>query len=356
MDKKISFLIVVLFAVLVAFSGCSSKTKTQTTTAQAAFVGGSQGLALSFLPGEPPAQLVDCQHFTAGIQVENKGEANASMVLYLSGIDLDGFNMKGDRAATLNLNPAKKIGQSVVPGQQKVQSFEFDGRDVFATGSFTLYANALYNYQTQAVSSVCLNENVYQQTTGGPETCKVSGTKTVENSGAPIKVTSVEENPGGFIVKVSNSGKGYSFLGPNDILPVINSVTRDTDILSNPDQKDKVKIQAKIGANTLTCSPDAITLVNGAGQTFCDMPTNIKGTFVDLLEMTVSYGYADRTSTAFTIENIPGKTCTAGTGTSANKGKCPDTTSQATLDAVGGCAAITQAQYPNIWTQCNCGA
>ena len=67
-----------------------------------------------------------------------------------------------------------------------------------ASGNFyaTLRANLCYNYETRATTLMCVKrellENINQR-----QICDLSGKKPVFDSGAPIQVTAVEQNPAG---------------------------------------------------------------------------------------------------------------------------------------------------------------
>jgi hypothetical protein len=311
MDKKIGFLIVALFAILVAFSGCSSKPKETQTATQTAFVGGSQGLAISLLPGQPPAQIFSGQEFTIAIQVDNKGEGTTSVspvnqsgtlvstygVISLAGIDYTRFGIANTtQYITAALEPVKKIGTSTVPGGQT---------QVILTGasaSFPLQVSILYTYASKSAASVCLSENIYQQTTAGPSVCKVAGSKTVSAQGAPVKVSTVDENPAGtnkvgFSIKVKNFGKGTPFYNAVSI-PTTTSGIGYSDL-------NKVKINSvKVGDKDITCTPavgNTVLLVNNEGTLYCTMDTTGKGTIVDLLTVELGYSYSESTSSTITV-------------------------------------------------------
>jgi len=320
MDKKIGFLIVALFAILVAFSGCSSKTKETQTATQTAFVGGTQGLAISLLPGQPPAQIFSGQEFTIAIQVDNKGEGTTSVspvtvqdgapvstygVISLAGIDYTRFGIANTTQYIIApLDPIKKIGTSTVPGGQTQVIFEAKSAPNItgASASFPLQVSILYTYASKSAASVCLSENIYQQTTAGPSVCKVAGSKTVSAQGAPVKVSTVDENPAGtnkvgFSIKVKNFGKGTPFYNAVSI-PTTTSGIGYSDL-------NKVKIiSVKVGDKDITCTPavgNTVLLVNNEGTLYCTMDTTGKGMIVDLLTVELGYSYSESTSSTITV-------------------------------------------------------
>lgn len=305
MDKSKLLVIVALFAVLMIFSGCVGglgKPKEQVISGSQAFAGGSQGLAVSFIAGQPPAQVFEGQPFAVAVQIDNKGEADVSEAkVTLTGIDTSeqGFNLLSDvKVQTFSVEGVTKLDTTIAPGGQHVAIFDFGGRSIFATSSFTAQAVVFYNYETRALAAACLKENAFQQTIGGTEVCKISGVKAVQSSGAPIQVTSIEETPSGFLVKVRNSGKGTAFVRPAQLPESETELTLTV--------RDRVAVSAEVAGQTLVCTPSTILLANGEGQTFCRMPDLTgRGDFVEQLQIILSYGYVDRASTTFSVQDVP---------------------------------------------------
>jgi len=302
MDKSKLIVIVVLFAILITFSGCFGKPRERDITESQAFAGGSQGLTVSFIAGQPPAQIFEGQPFTIAVQIDNKGEADAvDATVTLAGIDTSaqGFNLISEKTQLFSIEGVTKLDTTITPGGQHIAIFDFNGRSIFATSSFTAQAVVSYNYETRALAAACLQENAFQQTIGGTEVCKVSGVKAVQSSGAPVQVTSVEQTPSGFLIKIRNAGKGTAFVSSSGALP-------ESDSQLTLSERDRVSITTEVAGQTLTCTPGVILLANGEGQTFCRAPDLTgRGDFVDQLQITLNYGYVDRASTTFSVQDVP---------------------------------------------------
>jgi hypothetical protein len=159
--------------------------------------------------------------------------------------------------------------------------------------------SALYAYTSKAVAAACVKESIYQQTISGKEICTLTGSKTAETSGAPVKVTSIEELPTGFNIKVKNVGGGYTFKYSVGAFPQNESGI-------NPfNEKDRVIVSSvKLGNTTITtgCSPQDLFLVNNEAQFFCR--ATLGGAAAEAVEQLVielNYGYVSTASTTFTV-------------------------------------------------------
>jgi hypothetical protein len=322
MDKKYAVLLVIFFAAMIAVSGCTSNTKTKQITTQAAFLGGTDGLKVSLLPGQPPSQLYSEQQFQIAVQVENKGEGDLVAVnptpqgpgpgpipglaygyISLAGIDVNSFQTNQTLQLTEQLTPAKKIGTTPIPGGQTQIIFSAVAPNIFAQLQYPLSISALYAYTSKAVAAACVKQNVYQQIISGKEICKITETKTVETSGAPVKVTSVDELPTGFSIKIKNVGGGYAFRYSVGEFP-------QTESGINPfSDKDRVMIgSVMLGSTELKagCSPQELYLPDGDAQFFCKANLTAEAEAVEQLVIDLNYGYVSTTSTTFTVTQKQG--------------------------------------------------
>ncbi|MFH0869414.1 MAG: hypothetical protein V1839_04260 [archaeon] len=349
MDKKY-FLVALLLIAVMFVSGCTSNAKQ--TASQVAAVGGSQGLALTFMPGQPPAEVYENNGFQIAVNVENKGEfaidsANPAKI-FLTGIDPTSFELDPQGEQDIDkLAAVNKVGSSTIPGGQKPVIWKAKRANVPVTSTFTAQALAIYRYQTNAIATVCLKENIYQQTSGGTELCKLSEVKAVQNLGAPVKVSSIEEMPTGFKIKISNVGGGAPFVKEDGSY----TATSDSNI-DKYNELNKVKIKASIPHVTVECPSDELMLVNGAAETFCQADLTAPQEYTDLLTVTLDYGYRQMTSTTFKVTHVPG----GGGGSGAVKGQCSDVNATKILNALGGCDSLDKTKYLTTWNDCNCGA
>jgi hypothetical protein len=340
MDKKYAGLLLVLFTAIILTSGCTGTTKTPAAK-PTAFVGGTDGLKISLLAGQPPTQIFENQPFLIGVQVDNKGEGNLVEIsssgavlgvppdpspgppapdsvfgyLSLAGIDVSRSRFGTVQYLPINtsLGPVSKITNSIIPGGQTQIIFSAKAPDIVgAQAQYPLKVAALYYYSSQAIATVCLKESIYQQTISGKEICKLTGAKTVDASGAPIKVTSVEELPTGFNIMVKNSGTGYSFAVNNT------NFQKTEGAINQYSEKDRVHLlSVKLGETDITsdCTQKDLFLVNNVAQVFC--PATLGGAAAETVEqlvITLSYGYVTTTSTTLNVQSTGEQ---AGTGTSS---------------------------------------
>jgi len=331
MDKKYAFMLLIFFVAVIAISGCTGNTKSNQITKAAAFVGGIDGLKISLMPSQPPSQIYTEQPFQIAVQIENKGEgsltpitlqgspgpspgpipipgigigaATAAQYYYgyvsLAGINVESFQTEQTLPVIDNLQPVKKLGTSIIPGGMTQVIFSAVAPTIEGSqAQYPLRVATLYGYTSTAVAAACLKESIYQQTVSGTEICTLTGTKTVEASGAPVKVTSVEELPTGFSIRVKNVGTGYPFK--------INTATfQKTEGAINPySEKDRVVISSvKLGDTDITsnCSPQELFLVNKEAQFFCSATLGVGSEYVTQLVIALNYGYS---ATATTTLNI----------------------------------------------------
>ena len=120
-----NYAVVFLVVGIMLMSGCVGQSTAQTKAAAVGAVGGTQGLAISFLPSQPPEQVYENSLFQIAVKVENKGEADVSSAkVYLTGIDKASFELKPKPGTAVSeiqpisklLKGTKRIGDSVVPG------------------------------------------------------------------------------------------------------------------------------------------------------------------------------------------------------------------------------------------------
>ena len=313
-------LIALLFIGLVFSGGCLTKSEAKEAPKKM-FIGGSNGLELSFLPGVPQSEIFENTEFTIGVQLENKGEYTvpAGVQVKIGGIPVgsDGFNIDPSFQSTdAELSAASLIADEAIPGGLKVFNFPAKSPEYPGDTEVTIIASTCYPYQSLAVATVCLKDDLFMQTTGAPEICTVSGEKTVYNRASPIQVTSIKEVPMGpnklgFQIKLKNSGDGQVYLpGQGCTGSGINKLTVES---------------VKIRGITFDCPLGSqLTLVDGEAFIFCDkeLPADT-GEYEDILEVTLSYNYLEQASKKVKILNVPGgsgSTTTSDEGTGSDQG------------------------------------
>ncbi|MGC9058493.1 MAG: hypothetical protein ACP5IJ_01540 [Candidatus Nanoarchaeia archaeon] len=324
------FLVLALFSVLVLASGCVGKPKEKVVankTAEA-FIGGTEGLKISFLPDQPPSEVFAKQSFTIGLKIENIGEGkmfplnnlNISTLrsgksdkigtdkpgafVEIMGITKEAFtNLKQLTNITEALNPAKKVGKDIVPGGSTFITLTPTAPEIVgASQNYPLVAKLVYAYETKAISTVCLKENIYTQATGGKEICKISGQKPVSNSGGPIQITSVEETYNGFNIKVKNVGTGEPFI-LNETFKYFNISEIDKFQELNRIWVDNVSLGTKDITSNCTgfVTERVLFLPKGEATFYCTTKVTGGVEAVDQLKITLKYGYITEARTEFTV-------------------------------------------------------
>lgn len=208
-------IVLVVCALAFFFAGCND-TK---STGKSPFVGGTVGLEMKFVEGEPPAEVYDnsTTPFQVNVRVENKGEFLAkkeNVKLSISGIDPNEFYTPiFVRLPDQDIEPAylDSSGKQVAGGIVYVvfPGFNFSGI-VAGRETRTIRAESCYQYQTSGQASVCIRKD--PQATA-ETVCKVNEAKTTYSSGSPVQIETIQEEAAGsdsirFFFDVVHKGTG----------------------------------------------------------------------------------------------------------------------------------------------------
>jgi len=193
----------IIFAVLVmALFGCEAGTTGQEVAITSPYIGGTQGLDISF-------QDMRTEMFDQGdsiepvIKIENRGEhtiPGGRTAIQLAGInpaqfyaDANADNLKTVVGTELIATRKTPEGQvfAAPPILQPLSVMKYTAT-VPAPLDFPLRADICYDYQTNAVSKMCIRKDLLTPRAGG--ICEVTGSKPVFSSGAPIQVQNVQQN------------------------------------------------------------------------------------------------------------------------------------------------------------------
>ena len=226
--------LVILAVSLLAFASCQPQDDRPDLTQS--FIGGTQGLALSFADGMPPPEIFDAGQsvFSVGVYMQNVGEApigytqsrNSYGYVELIGISPQQFGKfsQQDLKVTwqerqVELEGARRgYDGSVISGDIDIITIDELSYvpDRQGNTEVTIRANVCYEYATFTNTEICIKddilENVFDDTI-----CTLTGSKPVSNSGAPIQVTHLTQNPAGrdrmqVTFTVENLGMGTPFL------------------------------------------------------------------------------------------------------------------------------------------------
>lgn len=272
MMKKI-FLMLAVFLLILSFAGCDDTT--ETTSPSSAFLGGQAALKAEFIQGMPPDEILDNdkQTFGIGVKLENMGEAD---VLENSGyIDIVGINSK-DFGKTSQADLKKNIEDEIKGAKRSLDGDRIEGgvtivefsdlkykQDLPGESILPITADICYNYRTRAASKICVKKNLL---TGidADKICKVSEDKTIENSGGPVQITSMKQNPIG-------DGKIQILLNIAHVGEQTNSFfkrgTDCDDVETNP---DRYKVYFKILTDVNGKKPQCSGLDTGSSESNVD--------------------------------------------------------------------------------------
>lgn len=206
--RKINSLVIFLVAITALFLVTSCTQQTQTKTGPM-FVGGTVGLNTYLIEGMPPPAISDAGTFPfgMGIAIENQGEAdvgqgteNPFMLVRLEGINPEQFGTTDDNIKQVfqgTLRGARRnFDGTLFPGEITTVSFEPLNYqpDLRGNVQFTIRADVCYDYETFATAMVCIKDDVLEHIQD-TSICTLTGPRDVQNSGAPVQITSVTENP-----------------------------------------------------------------------------------------------------------------------------------------------------------------
>ncbi|MAG16117.1 hypothetical protein CMO88_03580 [Candidatus Woesearchaeota archaeon] len=271
---RASLLVFLSLAFLAIASGCQSG-ETATGT-PGGFVGGNDGIKLSFLESSPPDEVFETAggnpfNFQAIVMVENVGEheifAN-ELKVDLKGFFPGDFGVTGPIGTELtepnseNLIGVSKNSQGDVR-KGSIEQLTFPENGNFAYGtldvdqSFEFTAEACYMYVTTAVSQLCLKKDLRDANT---EICSVSGSNPVSNSGAPVHVTSVVQDIAGTdSIRLDFEVRK---VGNVDVFFTSEPTTRPKCETSDYLGKDRVKVTVTTGVKASNAGVECLGLAN----------------------------------------------------------------------------------------------
>lgn len=208
--NRMSKTLVVLTAIITLFlvTSCTPPQGTEQDLVRA-YIGGTVGLNTYLIEGMPPSMIHDAATFPfgVGIAVENLGEVdvgpgttNPYVMVKLEGINPEQFgitdaDMSQMLASTLH-GARRNFDGSVFPGEITSVSFEPLNYqpDIHGNAQFTVRATACYDYETISTTVICIKDDVLENLQD-TSICSLAGEKFPQNSGGPLHVTSVIENP-----------------------------------------------------------------------------------------------------------------------------------------------------------------
>lgn len=213
----------IILTVLVVLTACTNGDGS--SELDSGFIGGTQGLSMEFVSNAPPDEIIDRgqMRFNVLLDVRNLGEA--SVAAEDVNVELKGFSGSEFGVSSENLTQHLQSdiegerrapgGTVIAGGRTQVEYPEFNFSQRATTGrTVTFQADACYSYGSQAVSRMCILEELFQ--VGDDAFCDVENRNNqISSSGAPIQVTGVSQVPGSnrinFEVQIENRGDGQVY-------------------------------------------------------------------------------------------------------------------------------------------------
>lgn len=209
---KNSILITVIVMSVLVLAGCTGGQTVN--SAGTPYVGGTNGLLISFLENSPPAQVSDGNTFPFDIVVllENAGESDiptGKASVTISGLYPGDFRVTPADLTTTNTPATGGIIQGVkkdpagnkIPGSVAQIEIPVDDAQLsfvrpLTTGNLQLpiQTNVCYTYATHASGRYCLRANPLSNVQG---VCEPTGTKELYSSASPMQVVNLVQSYAG---------------------------------------------------------------------------------------------------------------------------------------------------------------
>ena len=345
-------LVPVLLALALVIAGCQSGGKGKVSSSSTPFIGGSEGLRVSFVENAPPTEVLDnpkptdttnsqVQKFDVILKLDNVGEqdiaANGARVT-IGGIFPADFGVPSLTARTpktlKNVLFAKKLEgvkkeidgtkRSSIPEEMQFNDLGYV-KQLEGNSEFPIQADICYKYTTKAVGDFCMRADL-TRTQGG--VCQAKGTKPVFSSGGPVQVTSVDESVGGrgkvilkFTVKAGGSG---SFFKPDE-LDAQGKLPTDAPTCTRGDFSKENFVKVTVDSGITSASPNTglacsgskrgdplkgtqvleVRLNNGEGSITC-IQDNVNVDALQKVNLQVEYNHLVSASTKVLVKHLPG--------------------------------------------------
>jgi hypothetical protein len=304
------YFILIFFSLLLMISSCT----TTDTTKKGTFLGGAEGVSISFVNLAPSSQFSQNDSVKIKVLLKNKGEtkvATGNTKARIFGITLENFGLVKEYKS--NLGPLEAQGEFTKEGgQQEIDLGTIKYKlPIINSEDYTLRARLCYPYQTKASVDVCIKSSLSQES--GEQICDTAGEKVTSGSvsGAPIQITSITEQTRGsdqvrFDINIENKGVG-------EVYPVDTKCEDIDDDFGQENQikrvENKGKINVKINSPIgVVCSfrsgepsSEGIITLDSAGKETLSCWKSVEETVVDKLSITLSYIYRDQTTKQITI-------------------------------------------------------
>lgn len=327
MDFK-KLLIILVISALLTVTGCQENGESEVSLSEP-FIGGQNGLLMSFIPGAPPEFIFDEGNLPFGIslKLENVGEDDIEVTdgyVEIAGINPVDFG-KGSQADLVKPFPndmaaaKKNFDGTVLPGGQTIVEFgELKYMpNLHGNTDVKMRADLCYNYKTQTSTKICVKGDLLSDVEG-KDICIVNEEKQPFNSGGPLHITQLREAPIG-TDKIQVSFTVDHVGNPSNSFYAV-SADKCDDTITNPERyMVYVNVVSDINGKFPKCdglemptadrSAGYVRLFEGEPRVVtCTLDVSgIDSTFEELFEVDLDYKYLQSIETQVQVRDVATK-------------------------------------------------
>lgn len=307
------------------------------------FIGGTGGVAMSFMEQAPPLEIFDNgdSTFSVGVRLVNIGESDLGPDAIVPAentwgqIEISGFNPVqfgspqtirtfGEEGITLT-RMRKNFDGSIIAGTPDIMMFDgfrYIPNNVGNT-QVTIRATSCYDYTTFTNAQVCIKANTLE-TVQDNSICTLAGPRDVKNSGSPVHVTTLSQAPLGrnriqFSFSIENVGTGTIFAPSYRAIGSTGSIYNSHCDQSQQNQNRNhvwvnVRLNDEFSTGLISCNRLGNTN-QGIVQLFAGQPTIVtcnletaqgisSQAYTDLLRIDLDYAYSEYIEVPMVIRDV----------------------------------------------------
>lgn len=270
MNKKY-YAVVMLICLVLLLSACKKSGAATGGAPRTPFIGGTAGVTINFEKDSPPPEVTDDETFgfRAIVRLKNEGEYTVPqdhVKVNLLGFDPADFGQSfddlKDAIPTDALESKKRDAEgNIIEGTTTYAEFPKSGGDFVPSRfpgntPFTFRADVCYNYQTQAITKLCVLRDMIN--IRDDAICRANNNaQPVYSSSAPVQVTSFRQNVVGrdtmsFTFDIVLSGNVDIFWSRDERLPS----TFDDGCPRNP--RTRRELESNVGVEVTEIPGDPI--------------------------------------------------------------------------------------------------
>lgn len=206
MNKKY-YVLALLICVILLASACKKSGAATGGAPRTPFIGGTSGVVINFEKDSPPPEVTDdiSFGFRAIVSLKNQGEfpiPKDHIKINLIGFDPADFGHSFEDLRDVtpddNLDSKKRDAEgNIIDGTTTFAQFPKSGTDFVPSRfpgntPFTFRADVCYNYQTEAISKICVLRDMIN--VRDDSICRPTQSKTVYSSSGPVQITNLRQS------------------------------------------------------------------------------------------------------------------------------------------------------------------